>query len=880
MRFRGVKRLFRFPSRTREDVREDIQEEFQFHLDTRTVELVRSGMTEAAARQKALRELGNQASGAAECAVHGDRIERRRWIARLASEFRQDVGFGLRLIARGPGFSAVAILTLAVAIGANTAIFTVVNALVFKPLPVVAPQELMRVHSGESTMSWPNYEDIVRRNEVFIGVAAHRVFSTGLATGDTPLRVMGELTSANYLSLLGVPAAIGRTFTPADSRRDVVVLADHFWHARYAADPAIVGRVLTLAGRPHEVVGVMPRDFRGAVPTGLRPDFWLPVDTATPSRALRDRGLPQFEVIGRLRPGVGQKEAAAAMQVVARHMRAELPDLQERFLEVEVFPIQGLGAFQGMASLLLPIFAFLALMTIVSGFVLLIGCANIAGLLIGRAAARRREIAVRLALGAGRSRLVRQLLTESLLLAIIGGAAGVVLAIWLAGGVNEAVSRLPIPVEFDLEIDRLVLAYAFGLTTLTSLVFGLAPARRAARFDVVSSLKDESGGSTGHQRLRRALVVGQVAVCSALLVWSGLFLRSLGRISDVNPGFDASDVLLASVALERDLVEDQRGEQIFVELQQRVRESPGVHSAGMASVVPLALMGNERFSVSVDDDPAGGRRRVVANRLTPGWFETVRIPLVAGRDFTWDDRAGAPGVVIVNETLARQFWNGIALGKRLTYGRKSVEVVGIVRDSKYGTLGETIGPTVYQPFRQNYVYMMTLHVRAEDLKATTDVINREMRRLAPDVAVDIETMTEAVSAAVLPAQIGAAGTGVFGMVAMLLSTLGVYGLVSFSVLQRTREIGVRKAIGARTSDIVRLVVGGSAGLSAIGLAIGLGAGALGAVLIGGFIFGVSPMDPATLAGVAVLVMSAALAASAVPALHAARVDPVVTLRDV
>ena len=306
---------------------------------------------------------------------------------------------------------------------------------------------------------------------------------------------------------------MGRTFSESESRRDVVVIADHVWRARFGADPSIVGRLLTLASRPYEVVGVMPRGFHGVAPPGLLVDFWLPVDTSAPNRTLRDRQVTQFEVVGRLRPDVEHSQATAAIKVLARQMRAEYPEIQERFLEMDVFPIEGLGAFQGMASLLLPVFAFLALMTLVSGFVLLIGCANIAGLLMGRAAARRREIAMRLALGAGRWRIVRQLLTENLLLALIGGAGGVLLAVWLAGGINAVASRLPIPVEFDLRLDRRVLAYALGLTTLTSVVFGLAPARRAARFDLVSSLKDDSAASTGRQT---------TATCSGRRAGSGL----------------------------------------------------------------------------------------------------------------------------------------------------------------------------------------------------------------------------------------------------------------------------------------------------------------------------------------------------------------------
>jgi predicted permease len=447
----------------------------------------------------------------------------------------------------------------------------------------------------------------------------------------------------------------------------------------------------------------------------------------------------------------------------------------------------------------------------------------------------------------------------------------------LAGSFNVVTSSLPVSLELNLETDLRMLMYSAALTIVATLVCGLVPARGASRFDVVSSLKDSNNGATGPRRMRRALVVGQVAASAALLIWSGLFLRSLGRINDVNPGFDPTGVLLAGIELERNAGEP--AERILVELQQRIADLPAVESAGLAKIVPLAMAGREEFDVSIADHTPYTPRRVTANRLSPGWFDAVRIPFIAGRDFTSDDRQGAPMVVIVNETLARQFWNGDALGKRITYRKQPVEVVGVVRDSKYWTLGEEITPTVYLPFRQETASSMTLHIRTADSKAATSAVLREMQRLAPAVPVEIEPMTEAVSVAVLPARIGAAATGAFGILAILLSALGVYGLVSFLVVQRTREIALRRALGAGTADIVRAVVGSSATLTIAGLAGGVGVGVLGGLALQGFIFGVSPLDLATLLGAASVVMAAALLASVVPALTAVRVDPIVALRD-
>ena len=886
MKRHGVKRLFRFPFRTREAVREELREEFEFHLDMRADELMRSGLTEAAARAQASHEFGDSEAGARVCIRHESRIERRRWVSQTAGEFRQDTMLGVRLIARNPWHAAAAILTLAVAIGGNTAIFSVANALLFKPLPVMAPQELALVRAGESQMSWLNYQDLAARNSVFSAMVAHRRIVAGLSTGAESVRLMGEQTTANYFGVLGVPAALGRTYMPFDTRRDFVVLAHHVWQARFGADPTVVGRVLMLNGRSYEVVGVMPRRFRGVAPAGLLHDFWTPIDDGAPNAMLRDRGATRFEIFGRLVPGVADSQAASMLRAIGQQMRADHPDLPETFVQIEVFALDGIGGFRGMADLILPVLGFVTLMAVVAALVFLIGCANIGGLLIGRAAARRKEIAVRLALGAGRGRLVRQLLTESLVLAMLGGAAGVLLAIWLTGGVNPFLSRLPVSMEFDLGIDRRVLMYALMASTLATFVFGLAPARRAARFDLISALKDEASGSAVRQRFRRALVVGQVAMCSILLIWSGLFLRSLSHIGSIDPGFNPDGVVLASIQLDDMTHNRASGEQLFLGLEQRVKTFPAVQSAAIATVVPLSL-DNEEFDViregEINDSASQIRQRVFANRLTPGWFETLRIPLLAGRDFRADDDKGSPDVTIVNETLARRFWNGDAVGKRLrvpgSQGDRLLQVVGVVRDSKYWTLGEDTAPTIYRPFRQAYASWMTLHIRTRDPRRTIDLITREVHHQAPDVFVDIRPMADTISVAFLPARIGAAVTAAFGVVAMLLSALGVYGLVAFSVAQRTREIGLRKAIGARTSDLIRLIVGENIALTVTGLVAGMVLGVLGANVLRAFIAGVSPTDPVTLGATGMLVCGAALAASALPAVRAALVNPLVALRD-
>jgi putative ABC transport system permease protein len=876
----SVKRLFRFPSRSRSEVAADAREEVLFHLDRRVEDLRRGGLPEGEAREQAKREFGDLRSSLEDGLRHELRLERRRFLSRLLGDFRLDVRLGVRLIARSPGVSAAAILTLAVAIAGNTAIFSVANALLFKPVPVAAPRELARVRAGQSQMSWPNYEDLRERTNVFSALVAHRRLRVGLSSPDAiPVRLEGEQTSANYFDTLRVAPMLGRTYGPSEPRREVVVLANHTWRVRFGADPSIVGRILTFNDDPFEIIGVMPAGFRGVAPAGFLTDVWFPVADTVRNAMVQDRRTSRFEVFGRLNPGIAHAQAAASLSAAGRQIQAEHPELSDGFANVEVFPVDGIGAFRGMSNFVLPLLLFLALMTAMAGVVLLIACANIAGLLIGRATARRREIAVRLALGANRGRLVRQLLTESLVLAFIGGGLGVLVAVWLLGGVNGVVAQLPIPMAFDLQIDRRVLLYALGSSSLAAVVFGLAPARRAARFDVVSSLKHGTNGSVVRQRLRRGLVVSQIAACSALLVWSGLFARSLGRVADVDPGFDPTGVLLARIEFD-DLTHDPtQTAQTVVEMQQRLEQAPNVESVGVSTVVPLSLE-NEKFDVMLDGSSTGAQRvRVMANRLTPGWFETVRISLLAGRDFTWDDRAGAPDVVIVNETFARRFWNGDAVGQRLRAFQRDVQVVGVVRDSKYWTLGETVAPTIYLPFQQHYFQYVTFHLRTANRAVATALLTNELRRLAPAVSAHFSPMSDVLSVAVFPARVGAAVSGAFGALAMVLAALGVYGLVAFSVAQRTTEIGVRKAIGAKPTDLVRLILSENVLLAGSGLVVGLGLGTLGANLLRSFITGVSPIDPLTLAGTAMLVMVVALLASASPVLRALRVSPLVVLRD-
>ena len=876
MKFR---RLFRHGTRTDEDIRRDLDDEVASHVAMRADALEREGLSADEARTRAAAEFGNIAVRLPALEADGRRIERRRRLTRLVAELWQDTRYGLRLLGRSPGFSLAAIATITIAVGANTAVFGVINALLLKPLPAEDPDALVRIETGEPSASWPLYEALRERTDSFVDVAAFSTAVLALGEPGATRRVIGEAVSTNYFSLLGVEAMRGRTLGADDRGLDHVVVSERAWRLHFAADEGIVGRVVTLDRRPYVVTGVMPALFRGLAPPGWTRDFWIPIASLPVNRRrLDDPTAAAFQLAGRLKEDVTAAQALASTQAAFVQARRDDPRLPESTRPPSLQPLSGLAPFRGVGAMV-PLFLFLGVVSLLAALVLVIGCANIAGLLYSRSAVRRQEIAVRIALGAGRGRLVRQLLTESLLLAFAGGMGGIVLAAWLTGAVHLATAQLPFPLEFDLGLDWRVFSYALGVAAIAAIAFGLAPARRASRTDVVTALKDDAV-SGRRQRARQVLVVAQVTACSVLLAWALLFARSLTNVTSVNPGFDTEGVLLAEVSVGDAvaLPRDER-EARFMRIQEAAVALPQVESAGLAWAVPLTLSSRESFGVFLEGDERGTRARpVMANRLTPGWFDTLRIPILAGRDFTWHDRAGSPEVAIVNRTLAQRFWQGEAIGKRLRFtgrrdARHDVQIVGVVGDSKYWTLGEEIEPAVYLPIRQaDLGDDLTLYIRTSNAEATARAVGQAMQRIAPDGFVEFETLSDATAVALMPARVGAAVTTAFAGMAVLLATLGIYGLVSYTVAQRTREIGVRKALGATTGNIVWMVLRSSLTLGGIGLLVGLAVALVGAPALAGLVVGVSPTDQATLALAMLLVGSIVIAASIGPAFRAARVE--------
>ena len=877
---RRFARLFRHTSRGAEDIRKDVQDEFTFHLDMRTAALEKEGLSRHDARAVAEREFGDRARGAAACARQDEHVEARRTLAMWREEITTDLRYAIRAAVASPWLSIVVIVTLAVAIAGNTAVFTIVNSLLLKPPAYDQPSRLVRIYTGESHMSWPNFEDISQRATVFDAVIAQRAVAPPIQIGESAVVLMGAEVSINYFTALAVPAQRGRTFLPSDTRSDIIVISDRLWRTRFSSDPAVIGRLVRLNGEAKEILGVMPAQFRGLTPPGLRRDFWTPISpTARPT--ISDRRERRYEAFARLTDGISLEAARSAIAVIGAALKQEYPDQNERFDATTLYGVQGFDGFRGIGSSALPIFAFVGLLAIAAGLVLLLACANIAGLLLGRATARRRETAVRLALGAGRARLIRQLLAESFVLAFCGAAGGVLLSVWLTGLAQHAAGDLPLPMDFDLSPDWRVLVYCGVLASATALLFGLSPARRAARTDLISALKNDD--TTGHQRLRQALVVAQVFGCTVLLLWAALFTRSLGNVSKVDPGFRTEGVLVVDISPPDQIASSaQANEQFFDRLLERVAGIPGVTASGMAWTIPLGFMGRAEYDIQLADAPDQTLRRVMSNVVSPGYFRAIDVPLLAGRDFTAADRPGSPRAVLVNETAARAFWNGQAVGRRIRMPEDDkwvdATVVGVVRDSKYLTLGEQIQPTVYPSLAQGRQRGMNLFVRTTTPSETASALRSEIGQMTRGMPVEVQRFEDAIKLSLLPARVGAAATAVIGCTAMLLAVVGIYALVSFSVAQRYREIGIRRAVGASSGSIARLIVGGSLWRVGAGLLPGLVIGALGAAAFAGFIVGVSPFDLPTLASIAAVILLAATAASALPAYRASRVDPLQALR--
>jgi len=809
----------------------------------------------------------------------------------------QDLCYGARMLLKQPGFTLIAVLTLALGIGANTAIFSVVDKVMVRMLPVPEPERLVRVVGGGEhgvIFSQPLYADYRDHNDVLMGLAAYCETPLNLSDGAQAERASGLIVSGNYFTALGVTPALGRTFLPEEDRtwgtHPVAVVSYGLWQRRFGADPKLVGRTIKINGSDFTVVGVAPPEFTGVV-RGAAPDVYVPLmmsrEAAPKWAGVAERSMSWLSLIGRLKPGVTRAQAEAALSALAAQRAKVYP---KNTYPAVVLKDGSKGETEGLSDLSTP----LALLMSAVGLVLLIACANVANLLLARAAGRRKEIAVRLAVGASRWRLVRQLLTESLLLSALGGALGLLLAVWLADWLttfsppdsNLAEARLL------TQLDWRVLGFAALLSLLTGVFFGLAPAIQSSKPDLIPALKDEMASAGSDRRwltLRNLLVATQVALSCIVLVGAGLCVRSLRNLVAIDAGFEPSKVVVMSVDLALNGYTEERGRQFYSELLERTKALPGVEAASLARIVPLGGNGM-RIGLEIEGytPPTGESITFDFNLVGPDYFKTMKLPIVRGRAFTPQDDAKVKRVVIINETVARTYWPGQdPIGKRLFLGSvfdpQSVErpeVIGVAKDSKYRSLIEAVKPGMFLPVLQHYRPDLALHVRtAGDAGATIAAVRKLAQSLDANLPVyGVRTLEEQKRQSLYAPRLAATLLGGFGLLALALAAIGLYGVMSYSVAQRTRELGIRMALGAQSGDVLKLVARQGLALSGVGLSLGLGSALALTRLMQTALYGVSPTDPLTFGFIAALLATVALAACWIPARRATKVDPMIALR--
>ncbi len=805
----------------------------------------------------------------------------------------RDVRHGLRTLARSPGFSLIAVAVLALGIGLNTTVFSLANALFLRPLPVSDPGTVVRVYSNRfSNTLYGRYTELRDRASTLEGLAAYRPQSFGMRVDGEVEHEFGDLVTGNYFPVLGVIAARGRLLAPADdspSAPPVVVLSHAFWVRRFGSSPDIIGRTIGLNGHPFTIVGVAARDFTGVL-APLASELWAPVATDAVLRPSVDssRRLEAltFHLIGRLKAGISREQAQADLDTIGRQARAAEGEPDRPQPAVSVY---GSTMLHPEASRLAT--TFTAVLMAVVGLLLLIVCVNLANLVLSRAAGREVELAVRQSLGAGRFRLLRQLLTENLLLSAAGAAGGLGIAYAAGRFVMSARLPVPLPVLLDLSIDTRVLAFTVLVSAGATLAFGAAPALTASRLDLVRSLKGAGGTMPRHRRLRSIFLVTQVAMSMLLLVAAGLFVRSVRNADALDTGFNATNVVVAAVDLDTRGYSAARGGEFARLVAQRLDSAAAIASANIVDIVPMTLS-NQTAALLRDEDaePAAGQPfptpRIYTNAVGPGHFRTLEIPLLAGRDFTHADGSETSQVGIVNETLARRFWPGKdAVGQRLRPAgvdgaTRAIEIVGVVRDSKYVTVGEEAIPFLYRPLAQDYTPSMAILARARgDMASAVAAINETVHSVDSGLAVfHVSTLANATSVSLLPARVAGWLLGVLGLIALALAALGTYGVLSFLVQSRTREIGVRMAVGATRGAVLMLVVRQALGWTAVGGCIGLALALVLTRFLVSLLYGISPVDPLTFAGVTLLLAAVAGVAALVPAVRASRMDPLTALR--
>jgi putative ABC transport system permease protein len=872
----------------------DLDDELAFHLAMREAEYRRAGAPGGEATHAARRRFGNVAYLKEQC--------RDMWTFHPLETLMQDVRYALRTLRRAPGFTVVAVAALAIGIGANTAIFSLVDAMRARALPYDEPSSLvqlwgnvMRTRLERRGNSYPDFLDWRAQAQSFEAMAAFNNQSSTLTVNGEPERLFGEFVSAPYFSLLGIAPARGRTFTEAEDNPAapgyVIVLSNGLWKRRFDANPDILGTKTLLNGNAYTVIGVMPPDFKGLTDTA---EFWVPFAFNAPPRVMANRGNRGWGALARLKPGASRASAQLELDGIARRLEQQYPDTNEK-RGVEVSPLE-VELFGGLRPALLTLMAAVA-------FVLLIACANVANLLIARSETRRREVAVRTAVGASRGRLVRQLITESCVLTALGAAAGLLVA---QGAISVLIVQSPVsfPSYVTPGVDLRVAAFTIAVSLACGLLVGLAPGLQAGGVDLNEALKETARGSDGRrsQRVRNALVVAELALAVVLLVGAGLMIRSVRNIASLNPGFDPASIVTLRVSVPRVAAPAaavpatptgaaQPVPEPVVSgrtLLDRVQSVPGVNAVALGSDLPLDGNASATIFAAEGMPPvtAENAPRSYTHRVSPGFFSTLGIAFVAGRTFDDNELTAASPAVIVSERVVKRFWpDQDPIGRRIKFGTLTgttpwLSIVGVVRDVKYRGLPDnpTADPDIYLPFidrNQQFSLAVRASVPPSSLVAPVRAV---IRATDPSIPIyDVSTMEALIGGQTSQSRFMMWLMGVFAAVALVLSVIGIYGVMSYLVSQRTREIGIRLALGAAGRDIIALVVGNGARLVAAGVAIGLAAAFALQRLVASLLYGVSAADAAS--GVAVAILAGvALVACYVPALRATRVDPLYALR--
>ena len=865
-----------------------MNEELRSHLEMAVERNLRKGMTAGDARREAHREFGG--------VEQTKELYRNQRGLPMIETTLQDLRFGFRMLRRSPGFSILAILCLTLGIGANAAVFSWVEGILFRPYPAVTHQEQLlaltgtaRGESGPTLTSWPDLLDLQRNCTLIDSFIVTKIMGTTLSIGDRAERTTGSIVSANYFDAIGVHPILGRGFEPSEdtgrNAHPVTVISFQLWKGRFKSDPQIIGKTQRLNGVMHTIVGVAPEGFYGTF-VGWAMQFWVPASMEETFEAggykLEDRGARWIEAYVRLKPGVTLSQAQQEISAAAKRLETDYPDTN-RGRGIKLWPLWQ-TPFNNAGTLL----PTLQIMLAVVIFVLLIACANVGNLLLVRSFARRHEMTVRLAIGAGRGRLLKQLLTEGLILSAFGAAGGLLVAYWCR---HALVLLLParggVAMHLPGEIDWRVLVLSAGVCLIATLLLGLVPAMQTGKLDLAGALKADSAGVVGgggRAWVRSGLVVMQVSLSFVLLVGAGLLLQSLQKIRNSSPGFSTHGVLDTAVLLVSAGYDAQRAQTFQDELLNRVKALPGVESAAFARMTPLSYGSFSSSPIAVDgyQPPPEEQPTVQYNEVGPDYFTTMGIPLVSGREFTRADDEKAALVAVVNETMATRYWRGRnPIGQRVQVKGRWMQVIGVAKDSKYESVRETPKPFFYVPRRQNFTVGAGLYIRTPLSPETmAAALTREVHALDANLALyEVITLQEQLDRSTSPQQVAVTLVGTLGGLALLLATIGLYGVMSYAVSQSTRELGLRMALGADASNLLRLVISRGLALTAGGVLLG-GVVALALTrLLGNLLYKVSPYDPLAFGSALAVMTTAALAACFLPAWRATRTDPARALRD-